>query len=682
MNSHPSNNRHPELPPPSRSPAKPLPGVYVSDAFASAPTPPHSNQLSPQSFTMTVAPPSHLKTSERTFDHDRPTAGKQNTLPVSNTPLGLDADPRRRSYDDGVRPLNILFGSKGEPVQNPPDMLAPATTSRRDKRHSISPGIILSDLTPPLDASATSFSERPSAQEPRLGYTSQRDKRRSINPAVLPEFGVPATSSTISPHSPTFNGRLSDRMQVPLSPVGREFSRHGSPHLQEYFDQNPKSPASSTHSSRFPDLSRSTSSHYLDENWHDQSRAASPSRFFDDQSQDQTIVVKSLPSTGTVGSVPPAKVRGKTAGLDSLDSSSNATLRDSADYTSRSLSPNDFQPLDGGYEPDSRPTSGTLSFHSAIRSRSVSPSRHVDVPSGVESETDTDIEAEMRLHDAPALLPEEKPFSPQAQQSFVVPAGYLDADTILASPSSDSFSDSSPVERIPHSTFIAPALPPIRLSLNAADFSELLTSVGGFPSLKSLDRLATISENNTGTPAQTANARDLTPTNRSTAVPPIDANKHANGQTHSTDKPVAQASKAPSVPPKPGKAPATFTRPNQLIASASNAVPLPPATSSKLNGSHRSASESVNSTRITLTEPESNSPRVLGGDTAEIVVLRLQEALVDARERGAQQLKMDRTFVEAVFSMLESTKQEHEQLRNKFDGIKVGFFCYGIVATI
>ena len=670
MNPHP--NRNPELPP-ARSPAKPPPGVYVSDAFASTPPPSHSNQLSPQSFSMTVAPPSHLQPSERTFDHDRPTTGKQNTLPVPNAPLGLDSDPRRRSYDDGVRPLNILFGSKGEPVQNPSDMLAPATTSRRDKRRSINPGISLSDLTPPVDPSPASFAERPSTQESRMGYTSQRDKRRSINPAISSEFG--ATSSTLSPHSPTFNGRLSsDRMQVPLSPAGRE-----------YFDQNPKSPASSTHSSSR--LSRPTSSHYLDENWHDQSRSTSPSRNFDDQSQDQTIVVKSLPSTGTVGSVPPTKVRAKTASQDSQDSPSNATLRDSVDY-SRSLSPNDFQSLDGGDDPSSRPTSGTLSFHSAIRSRSVSPAHHVDVPSGVESETDTDIEAEMRLHDALPLLPtkEEKPFSPQAQQSFVVPGGYPDADTLLASPSSDSFSDSSPVERVPHSTFIAPALPPIRISMNSADFSELLSSVGGFPSHKALDRLATISENNTGaagTSAQTTNTSDLT-LNGSTATPPIDVNKHADGQSLPADKPVAQASKAPSVPPKSAKVPATFTRPNQSSAPVSNAVPLQPATStsSKLNGSHKSATESVNSTRITLTEPESNSSRVLGGDTVEIIVLRLQEALADARERGAQQLKMDRTFVEALFSTLESTRRDHEQLRNKFDGIKVCSSCYGIVAPI
>ena len=379
--------------------------------------------------------------------------------------------------------------------------------------------------------------------------------------------------------------------------------------------------------------------------------------------------------------MPPAKVRAKTADLDSQDSSGNVTLRDSADYTSRSLSPSDFHSLDGGYDPGSRPTSSTLSFHSAIRSRSVSPAHHVDVPSGVESETDTDIEAETRLHDAPPLLPakEEKPFSPQAQQSFVVPGGYPDADTLLASPESDSCFDSSPVQRVSHSTFIAPALPPIRISMNSADFSELLSSVGGFPSLKSLDRLTTISENNTGaaaTTTQTADTSDSTP-NESNIVFPPDVQKHADGRSHSTDKQVAQTSKAPSVPPKSAKVPVTFTRPDQSSASVSNALPLPPSTStnSKLNGSHRSATESVNSTRITLTEPESNSSRILGGDTGELVVLRLQEALSDARERGAQQLNMDRTFVEAIFSMLESTRRDHEQLRNRFDGIKVRFSC-------
>jgi hypothetical protein len=54
-----------------------------------------------------------------------------------------------------------------------------------------------------------------------------------------------------------------------------------------------------------------------------------------------------------------------------------------------------------------------------------------------------------------------------------------------------------------------------------------------------------------------------------------------------------------------------------------------------------------------------------------MVTLRLQEALADARERGAQQLKLDRGFVEAILGAMESRDLENLSLKAKFDGAKV-----------
>jgi hypothetical protein len=58
---------------------------------------------------------------------------------------------------------------------------------------------------------------------------------------------------------------------------------------------------------------------------------------------------------------------------------------------------------------------------------------------------------------------------------------------------SDDMLEGSPVQRMSHSTFIAPALPPIRFSMSGAGFAELLGVVGG-PSLRALEELSERSE--------------------------------------------------------------------------------------------------------------------------------------------------------------------------------------------
>ena len=77
------------------------------------------------------------------------------------------------------------------------------------------------------------------------------------------------------------------------------------------------------------------------------------------------------------------------------------------------------------------------------------------------------------------------------------------------------------------------------------------------------------------------------------------------------------------------------------------------------------------STRITLTEPGSRVAVSLEEDTSVLVTRRLQEALTDANERGAQQLKLDRTFAQAILNTLEYRTKVYADLKTKFDGVKV-----------
>lgn len=134
-----------------------------------------------------------------------------------------------------------------------------------------------------------------------------------------------------------------------------------------------------------------------------------------------------------------------------------------------------------------------------------SPSHRADVPHGIESGTDTEAESEESHYraqsDMPPVPPPKEPPSARSARPTLnrlntgssVSLNTLDdgqpnsEDRLVESP------ESSPVERTSHATFIAPALPPIRISMGNSDFSELLKSVGG--DVMKLEQLAEVAEN-------------------------------------------------------------------------------------------------------------------------------------------------------------------------------------------
>lgn len=620
----PTNSRNS---PSTRIPSKSPHDIYVGDAFATASQISPSTNLSAsftQPFNLTVAPP-----LDKVLDHERPP--KQDVIPLLNAPSHQDIEARRKSYDDGVRPLNVLFGIRED--QNQPSSAA-STTSGGDRRLSISPSFSPTDLRPCADAVLLHSSESQDSLAPSV---SRRDKRRSINPAIsLSELGVSSTPSSLSlsPHSP--NGYLpSERMQMSPSPGG--LSSYGSSPSNEYFRS--KSPLFLNHGSALAHP-ESRSPRPSGEYRQHSSRSESPARRSED-SQNQTIVVKSPPSI-SLGSVPPSKHRLKIH-------TSNGLSRDRPSTSTGHSEPRKSQDRHR-YEP--RPHSSSLSLQSLVASRpgSVSPSHRADVPSSVESEGDTDEEAQNRVqpHSSTPPTPPTKDDKPPSLRTRATSNSYPEADSSLASPDSEDLSESvtAPLQRISHSTYIAPALPPIRLSMNAADFSELLNSVGGFPSLKSLDQLAQIAE----APHNPAKVDDLTPKTRSPAIPSVDPSR-----------PPAVSSKSVA------QSPTVYSR--QRSQSATSNGNSETSTSTTLNSSRLNTGAV---TRITLTEPESSASKTLNGDSGDTVLLRLKEALADARERGMQQLNMDRAFAEAILSALETTRADFEQLRSKFDGVKVG----------
>ncbi|KAG5642442.1 hypothetical protein DXG03_002789 [Asterophora parasitica] len=679
--SRPSSSRGHDVPPSVRTPSKPI-GPYVSDAFASSPAvssssttkPPLSTYSSTQSFSVTVAPPVDLDqppSYPARFDisePERPNPVKQSTLPMPHPGTNGIRDERRRSYDDGVRPLNILFGTKGEPAQEQPNdisMTVPAAaegltapTSRRDKRRSINPGLTLSDF----------------------------------NPLSVSQPSQPA----LSPHSTRFNA---DRAPTPPTPGGRE-SPHStlSPLREQFHPRSPSSAPTSNGSSRLSVSSIASISYY---EGYETSQPSSPSRSSD---QDQTVVV-TAPSTITVGSVPQSKVRKPLSPI--INPKAGGPQGGDARL---SIGPNDLMALrhqrsfDDRRRPGSRPTSGSSLNRPLQRSRSVSPAYRADVPHSVESEAD---DSDPDDHEQRSAARESLPPVPPPKEAKDLPwsrdkerDASLAVDAHALDSGSEDLSESSPVTRTSHSTYIAPALPPIRISMSSADFSELFKSVGGFPSRKSLDRLSKIAERQGAlaalTPPSTSVAAAFTPPSTAvatafdesvtprlqdsffppTAEEPVAEDVVIRQAIRQDDKQQQKDQGAPEPAPstKPLKTNGVFRRPSASSVAESTTSHLT-RSSSAMSG--QSITESIVSdledttlTRITVTEPDSSVPTTLRHDTAHLVIVRLQEAVADARDRGAQQLKMDRTFIEVILATMEAEKAEHTQLKRKFDGVK------------
>lgn len=253
-----------------------------------------------------------------------------------------------------------------------------------------------------------------------------------------------------------------------------------------------------------------------------------------------------------------------------------------------------------------------------------------------------------------------------------------DVDASVSQPdSSDDMSESSPVEHTSHSTFIAPALPPIRFSMTTSDFSDLFNSAEGKASLK---QLANITEDFDGhvpmTPPPTAVSLYST---ESSVTPTSDATFTADylSMRSSTDEGTLLSVEEDRIVPK-------FVSPAPRLQSLGRNISTGTLNSDfgdsrteslRTRSSSESQTQPPQTARVTITRAESASATTNGmrdpkTEQLNMVTLRLQEALADARDRGAQQLKLDRGFIEAILSTLEARDLDYSTLKAKFDGVK------------
>ncbi|KAG6868110.1 hypothetical protein C0993_007521 [Termitomyces sp. T159_Od127] len=650
------------FPPQAQSPSSSSTSAYPTPSSSSYPS---------QSISVTVAPPDepdhpvplYLTKSSIPSEPERPNSVKQRTLPIPGAGQDFSGEERRRSYDDGVRPLNVLFGRESS-IQKSSDL-----------------PVVSNGLTAP---------------------SSRRDKRRSINPGVsLPELtvrtsGQPSNSS--HPNSIHTNPQI-DRVQTPPSANGRESPQSTLSPLREQF--SPKVPCSRPTSNS--SMQRSSSSRHssfsglypADEQ--ELSHSSSPIR-----SGDQTVVVTAPLTTVTIGSVPSLKARTK-AGMQVTSPVADGLQRGDVRQfsgTKESEMIGSQRVADNIGRAESRPTStSSLAVQLKPRSRSVSPARCVDVPQSVESENNANSETktpEERAHtqeSIPPISPQDVDLSSPNETSI---SEGVDVVVHLLESGSEDLSESSPVEYTSHSTFIAPALPPIRLSLSSNDFSELFKSVGGFPSRMSVGQLVKISEGETsGVSAPPLTAVDLdtvTPTPRVPGLPPTVEEREADDDTikvteeralpqldllsqSSNGHMPSEARDGDPLPPNSQVKDILYSPSSASMSDPSHASQHPtPKSANAVDVSNVSSTilnRSVSTkTCITLTEPDLKTSTTFPEDAADLVIVRLQEVVADARDRGAQHLKMERAFVEAILTTLQTQKTEYLQLTNKFDGIK------------
>ncbi|KAJ3850321.1 signal transducer [Lentinula lateritia] len=413
-----------------------------------------------------------------------------------------------------------------------------------------------------------------------LHVTSTRDKRRSINPGlVIKPPGEPCTASS----------SLSPIQREPPSPVnvllgGSPTSvKATSPFRENFPSSRPSSAASNNSTNVHRQRSRPTS-------------------------------VISLSSVGAATSI--------------NGDESTVTMRPSPSplrptpYVSSSTRPNSANSLQ---KPER--FSGRLSSRPGSAAGRDRPPSRADVPRSVESATDEDDDDEEKQEiKAPMPPPKDSKVVSDTETTETTPEDkeLLDAEIEAEENGEESGNRAT-------ATFIAPALPPIRFSLNAADFSDLFTSVGGnMNSLRNLDTLATVAEN------------------------------------HSSEGKLWDVT--PSTPPPS----AASVQPNTMSQTLNVSLAAPPLSRTISEPQVKNISdETLPSTTIMVSPPadvkeEAKEPI----SAADLVLQRLQDVLADATDRGAQQMKFDRGFVEAIVTAMTAKKADYVEARKQIDSMK------------
>jgi len=558
------------------------------------------------------------------YFHHEPSSDSGSATPFL-TPDALASLERRKSYDDGTRPLNVLFKDDA-----PPNLSLPVRQpNRAGKRNSINPG--------------TTFNYEAVAAEMKNKSISAPQSPLSFLP-LAPDIRQTASS-------PGDTQRMPPREQAPDGPSRRPSRKGhmetpasapavGGSVLRRSRSRTESSSKPASNEPMVPPPRHNMTLEHLPPRTH--SLAAS--------SQDSEHIIRRPPTMSSV--------RSSTSRRSTSDDKDRSKPRSS-------LSIDVEKSRVGNGQGNGRPRSPAY--------KAASPSHKVDVPHGVESGTDTsdgervpntkhrsrtpslpskDKEGKSRRRpvqlelDTKQPAPKEEP----GERSFLSSAGDADSDD-----------ESSPVERVSRSTFIAPAHPPIRFSVSGNGFQELLSEVDprNRSSLHIIEELVKMSR---GAEAHSGAGQSATFSN------PSGKNTQYEGR-RSFPSSVSIISAIGSQGHGDGL----------MVPDLPNALSHDPAVNgyqrARLDSNatvyHTDTSLTEPSPHFTVTAPDSSVARPARLDPSYTVTKRLQDALQDAVRRGVTQIALDQEFVQTVVMMIEQRRDENGMMKGRLDHNKV-----------
>ena len=596
----------------------------------------------PSSPTIVVPPEVHEAGPQiaLSYLHHEPSSESGSVTPFL-TPDALTSLERRKSYDDGTRPLNVLFKDGAPPNLSPPVR----EPNRAGKRNSINPGTtfnyeaVAAEMNnKSISAPQSPLSFLPLAPDIRQSSSSPGDTQR-----MPPREQAPDGPS----RRPSRKGRAETPVSAPA--VGGSMLRRSQSRTE-----------SSSKSATIPEPMAPPPRHnmtleHLPPRTH--SLAAS--------SQDPEHIIR---RPRTMSSVQGSTSRRSTS--DDKDRSKPGSLSIDVEKSRVGFGQGNGRPKSPAY-------------------KAASPSHKVDVPHGVESETESDGEREpnpKHRSRTPSLPSKDKegksrrrpvqleldtkqpaPQEEPGERSFLSSAGDVDSD------------ESSPVERVSRSTFIAPAHPPVRYSVSGNGFQELLSEVDSRnrSSLHVIEELVKISQ---GAEAHSDASQSAALSN------PSGSNTQHEGRRSSApaDAVTATTTYVPSSVSIISAVGSQGHGDGFIVPDLPNFLPH----DSPVNGYQRArldsnatvyntdASLTEPSPHFTVTAPGSSVARSAKLDPSYAVTKRLQDALQDAVRRGVTQIALDQEFVQTVVMMIEQRRDENPMMRGRpADHNKVCTLC-------
>lgn len=679
-------------------------GSYRPDSTSSATSPSLSVSHSQESsvghsrvsldYTLDNSINSRSRADSPTF---RDTGGSSGSV----WPNGMEPTIRRKSYDDGTRPLSTFLSPTPSVAKN-----------KRDKRGSINPGLQLEAskfLNLHSEVSLTPSSSLPSSPV----AAAPKPYRQSLSPpAQVDNAESPATRSPLGATSVGNDGDSSGSTSF-YSPAPSLAATESPPALRNESVTSQPSTASSATVSFAPGPRD-----FL---------ARIPQRSDSLRGLDSVAALESTTPTAIRVADPPATPN--SAASFSRRNVPGSALKNQRSFDGR-LSPRKFEfSNEGG------------------RSRSISP-KPPDVPKGIESGTDTDDldndsdditqsymdrsytdahhEMETVNDEPPAPPPKDgrsdDSYEKVQQQADSSAEGTIDSDLISESDHHDDrVSPTSAIAERTSGFFIAPALPPMRFSTSGTDFKDILSTLASSGSRTVLpnEKRDSQSDRNAMTIMEDKEEETVpakTPSIASTITPQLEGSTEIR---KSLERPSSLQNRKNSIPelffsgsgsvdhadqrsiptsPTSQKQQETSKkRPHRTSRSETAIKLLDERTSSRTSSEgHQMASSKLTLNGITNREKSESDDQQQDNDTvsvevhspglpvvavsrtpasrsdsSELVVRRLREALADATERAAEYIKLDKNFVEAILSSLDYKKDQVKEFSSKLDNMKV-----------